>query len=456
MVWPYERRIYLSAVGTLMVAGACGGDVDGGMETTRYPVAIRDSVGVVITEMAEPVENGIRWRVGDRPILTIGEDLQASAEYQFESINGAIRLPEGGVLVADGALLREYDEGGTHVRTWGRKGEGPGDFRFIGGVHRWGADSVVVWDRFPRRLTVFDTKGTLGRTTTRIEAPQLILRGVIGREYFVFERVINFDVNQLIANWNEREEYERLTGFIEVWDATGHPVSIIGPYPHAEYFTRKSPDRLLGLVRYSRNMITGVWGSLVIAGPNDTFELRAHRSDSELARIIRLDRPPVASGNRHRRALLEENPEDDPDIPMASTLPLFDRVVGDQFGHLWVRDYAMPGETTAAWTVFDSTGAIVTRLGMDNRLRVWEIGRDHILASQVDDLLGIESVVVLSLDRGETTSMDAPDNASISLNGSVPVVRCCRLSGLLVQPVVSEAAGPYGDPRIGSKSASQA
>ena len=53
-------------------------------------------------------------------------------------------------------------------------------------------------------------------------------------------------------------------------------------------------------------------------------------------------------------------------------------------------------------------------------------------------------------------SMDAPDNASISSNGSVPVVRCCRLSGLLVQPVVSEAAGSYGDPRIGSKSASQA
>ncbi len=53
-------------------------------------------------------------------------------------------------------------------------------------------------------------------------------------------------------------------------------------------------------------------------------------------------------------------------------------------------------------------------------------------------------------------SMDAPDNASISWNGWVHVVRCCRLSGLLVQPVVSEAAGPYGDTRTGSISASQA
>ncbi len=397
--WLYGRRIHLSAVATLMVTGGCGGDVDEGIETTRRSVVIRDSAGVVITEMTEPVGNGIRWHVGDTPILTIGEDLRASAEYQFESINGAIRLPEGGVLVADGALLREYGEGGRYLRTWGRRGEGPGDFRFIGGVHKWGADSVVVWDRFSRRLTVFDTNGTLGRTTARNEARQLVLRGVIGRERFVFERVVNFNVNQLMTSWNEREEYERLSGFVEVWDATGQPVVIIGPYPHAEYFTRKGPDMFLGLVRYSRNMITGVWGSLVIAGPNDTYELRAHGSDGEMERVIRLDRPPVVSEDRHRRALLEENPEDDPDIPMASTLPLFDRVIGDELGYLWVRDYDMPGETTVAWTVFDSAGVIATRLGMDDGLRIWKIGRNYILASQVGEV-GIEAVVVLSLDRG--------------------------------------------------------
>ena len=381
-----------------MVAGGCGGDVEGDIETARQSLMIRDSAGVLITAMADPVGFDNGWRVGEQPVLTIGADLQASAEYQFESVGGAIRLTQGGFLVADGALVRQYDEDGTYLRTWGRRGEGPGDFRFIGGMHKWGADSVVVWDRSPRRLTVFDTLGTVGRTAARPEAPELILRGVVGDEHFAFERVVEWDMNQLMANWDQRDEYERLTGFVELWDAMGHPVSTMGPYPHAEYFTRKSP-RLLAQFRYSREMITGVWGSLVIAGPNDTYELRAHGSNGALQRIVRLDRPPVVSDDRHRRALLEEEPEDDRDIPMAATLPLFDEILGDELGCLWVRDYDMPGEEPVTWTVFDASGVAVARLEVPDDLHIWEIGREYVLASRRDPL-GIESMVVLPLERG--------------------------------------------------------
>ena len=38
-----------------------------------------------------------------------------------------------------------------------------------------------------------------------------------------------------------------------------------------------------------------------------------------------------------------------------------------------------------------------------------------------------------SIPRHDRTSMDAPFDASFSSNGSVHVVRCCRLSGLLVR-----------------------
>ena len=46
--------------------------------------------------------------------------------------------------------------------------------------------------------------------------------------------------------------------------------------------------------------------------------------------------------------------------------------------------------------------------------------------------------------------MDAPGDARDFSNGSVHVVRYCRLSGLLVRPLV--AAGLHGNTRIGSKS----
>ncbi len=400
--WRPGRTIQLWASGTMAVIGVlttgCGGDVDSGAETTAGPVMTRDSAGITIAEISDSVGGIVAWRIADQPILTIGDDLRAPPEYQFESIDDMIRLPTGGVLVADGASLREYAEDGTYVESWGQEGEGPGDFQFIGGLHRLRPDSVAVWDRFLHRLTVFDAKGNVGRTLAISEASQLILRGMTGRDRLVFERVVmmfEMDINALMETWDQREEYDRRSGFVEVWDARGNPVSIIGPYPHTEVFTRRDRNRHMGPVRYSRNMITGIWGSLVIAGPNDTFELRAHAPDGGLRRIIRLDREPVVSDDRHRELL----PDDDRDIPMAANLPMFGQAMGDELGYLWVRDYKMPGEETVSWTVFDSTGAIATRLEMSARLTVHEIGRDYIVASSRVGELGIEAAMLLSLER---------------------------------------------------------
>ena len=387
------------AAATFLATAGCGEDGEMARnEMARDQVLVRDSMAVEISEARDLVDSAAAWSIGEEPTLTIGHDLDAPAEYQFASINGVIRLPEGGILVADQGSLREYDRNGTHVREWGGRGEGPGEFSFIGGLHRWGADSVVVWDRWQLRVTVFDTSGNLGRTTRMQEAPQLLLRGAIGRDQFVFERVVEFDANQLFANWNQRAEYEREQGVVEIWDATGNPVSVVGPYPHTEYHTSRS-DRYFGPLRFTRRMVVGVWGSLVIAGPNDTYELRAHGPHGSLERIIRLDRSPVIPNEVHRRALVEEDPNKDRDVPMASSLPMFERVIGDDLGYLWVRDYDMPGEETVRWTVFDTAGAVVTRPETSDRLRVWEIGRDYIVASQVGDL-DIQMAVVISLDRG--------------------------------------------------------
>lgn len=379
-----------------LITGACSGDRD--PESPPDRVVVRDSSGVEVVETEESLSDADRWSVGKEPALAIGQSLTAPAEYQFTSISGGARLPDGGILVADQALLREYGENGAYIRTWGGRGEGPGEFSFIGGLHGWGADSVVVWDRWQLRLTVFDTKGNLGRTIGMQEAPQLLLRGVIGRERFVFERVVEFDANQLLANWNQRPEYEREQGVVEIWDATGNPVSIVGPYPHTEYHTQRS-DRYFGPLRFTRRMVVGVWGSLVVAGPNDAYELRMHGPHGAVERIIRLDRSPVSPDEGHRRALVEEDPNPDRDVPMAATLPMFDRVIGDDLGCLWVRDYNMPGEDTVWWTVFDAEGAVITRLETSDRWRVWEIGRDYILASQIGDL-DIQVAVLVSLDRG--------------------------------------------------------
>ncbi len=399
----WSHGIGLWAVGVLLVVGACGDDTDERAEAPPDQSMVRDSAGIAITENSESGAAVEIWRVSDEPVLTIGADLRAPPEYQFERIDGVVRLPGRRLLVADGATLREFAEDGAFVKSWGQYGEGPGDFRHIEGLRKLGADSVVAWDRFPRRLTVFDTRGNLGRIVAIREAPLLHLVDVIGSDRFVFKRDVmqlEGNLNALLDNWDRREEYDRRSGFVEVWDATGNPVSIIGPHPDYEYFTRRHRDRYMGPVEFSRRMITGVWGSLVIAGPNDSYELRAHEPDGALARIVRLDRPPVVPGDAHRRTLLEADPERDPDIPMAATLPMFATVTDDELGYLWVRDYEMPGDDTVWWTVFDSEGAVAARLEVDERIGIREIGRDYIVASSRVGELGIRAVVVMSLDRG--------------------------------------------------------
>ncbi len=365
---------------------------------------VRDSAGITIAETSDSSSPAEIWHMSDEPLLTIGADLRASREYQFDQISGVIRLPEGEILVADaGNTLRVYRENGDYLATWGREGEGPGEFGFLGGLARLGSDSVVAWDRRSRRLTVFDATGMVARENTLREAPELILRGSVGRGRLVFERVIEFEFNlsefdELLAGRSGNEEFQRQQGTVEIRGATGGLLAVVGPYPHTEYHFPTPAVLFVGPVRFSRGMITGVWDSLVVAGPNDSYELRGHGVNGELDRIIRWNRIPIVADETHRRAFADENPQSNQEAPMASHLPMFDRVIGDELGYLWVRDYDMPDEETVRWTVFDSNGAIVTRLTTSDRLMVREIGRDHILASQTDDL-GIQSVVVLSLER---------------------------------------------------------
>lgn len=392
------------ALATLVAIAGCAGDME--VDADRDPVAVRDSSGVLISENGDSVVPAA-WTIREEPTVTIGRELRAPLEYQFEAIAGAIRLPDGAILVADAGdnTLRAYSEDGAFVATWARGGQGPGELRFFGGLARLAADSVVVWDRWSRRLTVFDENGAVGREITVREAPEAHLLGAIGPDRLVFERVVEFEFTAsefeaILTGRGDRTGIQRQQGEVEVWDATtGGRVAAIGPYAHTEHHFPSRDVRYFGPVRFARGMITGVWGSLVIAGPNDTYELRGHGADGGLERIIRWNRAPIPAEDRHLEAFAAENPGRNTNAPMATHLPMFDRVVGDELGYLWVRDYDMPGEETVNWTVFDSEGAIVTRLATSDRLRLWEIGRDQVLASRTDDL-GVHSVVVLSLDRG--------------------------------------------------------
>mgnify|MGYP001821510072 FL=1 len=115
----------LLGAASLLMATAC---------TQRQPTtptfSTRDSAGIVLAENTGDLpEVGGAWSLSPEPVLEIG-DLEGEAPYLFQRIWGACRLADGRIAVMDSpsAELRVFSPIGEHLRTFGRRGEGPGEF----------------------------------------------------------------------------------------------------------------------------------------------------------------------------------------------------------------------------------------------------------------------------------------------------------------------------------------
>ncbi len=136
--------ISLICVATL---SACGGT-----DSTAYS-ASRDSAGVVIVESwQQQWRAGEGWTLSADPILQIGT-ADGPPELQFHRVEGAIKLTDGRIVVADAGSgeIRFYDETGRFLLATGGLGDAPGEYRQITGLGVGTGDSLWAYDFGLRR-----------------------------------------------------------------------------------------------------------------------------------------------------------------------------------------------------------------------------------------------------------------------------------------------------------------
>lgn len=110
---------------------------------------------------------------GTPPQFRIAEDLRISGETEsLVSFSSLLVGRDGRIVVPQGqdARLLVFDAAGHRIGAFGRKGNGPGEFRDLYGSMGWRADTLWIFEFNQRRLTFISHDLRLLRTQSTVDA----------------------------------------------------------------------------------------------------------------------------------------------------------------------------------------------------------------------------------------------------------------------------------------------
>ncbi len=124
-----------------------------------------DSAGVRITITRDARVTFAQ--VDTEPALSLGGP-DAEGPTQFFRVQNVLLDPNGRLWVADGQSneIRIFRSDGSHWKTRGARGAGPGEFMRLRLLGAFRGDTVAAWDDSNGRLTLFDGEGDFVRTET--------------------------------------------------------------------------------------------------------------------------------------------------------------------------------------------------------------------------------------------------------------------------------------------------
>lgn len=396
-------RLFLAGALSIVV-GACN------LEQQGSDWSVRDSADVRVLTSTRPLwEAGEAWQIGTEPLLSIG-DVEGDPTTQFQQVVGLVRLSDSVLLVGDAGSnsVRSFDESGRLRRTYGRFGDGPGEFRALQSMKRVGADSVMVLDRRLSRVTVFDSAGVVARIT---QLPgRFVSIHPLGQGKWLAAEEEGFFGGRL------REDapagLHRFESIVAVLDSTAISVDTIGAFFGAEMAYFQTNGRMGALhAAYGRVLALGTHGDEVYIGTGDELAFDVYSSSGKHLRSIRArgsDRTLSSSDVSafHDMVLAEiSNPAMRDQFAThlkAAAVPgqkaAFTRLLVDPLGNVWLSDYENPYTATGIWHVFDSNGRYLGEVRAPPALRILDVGEDYVAGVWKDDM-GVESVRVYRLNR---------------------------------------------------------
>ncbi len=380
-------------------------------------------------ERTEPVDDPGRvgtsamFRLADEPMVSIGVTGGQEEQELFE-VAGAARLADGSIVVYESGAFRlqKFGPDGEHVWSRGQPGEGPGDFANFAQllVPCASEQTIMIYEIYNLRTTVFDGEGTLLRTFP-----------------LEFQGSSAYDITcapggrLVFSGWGHERPSEpgpyRTTA--DMAFADGSEVAILREGVPAEdrLATANSAGILTGSAPgiWSRKLRFAATDEGVWLGTGDDYEMEFVDWTGTTTRTMRWEGPELTVTqmrvDAYREAVSDSfargldfrartNPgqvgssdwqqrferrweRDQEALPPA--FPAYDRVVLGDDGVLWIEDFPRPGEPSE-WFVLDEDGQRTRSLTVPPGITLLDIGADWVLVTYRDEM-DVERVALYSL-----------------------------------------------------------
>ena len=359
----------------------------------------RDSAGVRILEhSADALDRAPLISVVPGPLAIIGKrDTSIDLSRVFSEV---IVLRDGSVaFFADGSV-QVVSPDGAHRQRIGRDGQGPQEFR-RGDIALGRGDTILVTDEGNSRIAwVVPSKGVV-RTRAL----------VLNRAGYSFGPIAQFDHDTLIMG---------VAGYAPQFTPAGKRV----PFPVGLLTGANDSIRTLvpleggemldapalasqgfggtAAVRYGPSPAYAGWGTGFLAVRPDHWKLDLYRANGKLSESVRVPvlRIPITAQIRARdidgniAAMLRRRAMQPADVakqrdflgklPYSDSLPSFREVKTTANGTAWVREIALAGDTTWAYTAVALDGRILGHLDGTGHAPV-AFGDDRVVFRDEDD-----------------------------------------------------------------------
>ncbi len=347
-----------------------------------------------------------RLTVSARPAVTIKS---ADNTGLFYRITGGVFVGGGGVVVVSSGTqsVLAFSREGRFERTFGRKGEGPGEFRFLSGLWRFDDSTLMVSDNPKARVTLFNhtldnPRSVALQSATGVRWPAVV--GVAGGSIVAINGQA-FERGQLgVGTVRPPYQFLRYSRDGALRDTL---IVVAGREFHVPQDDTARPTRAIPLgvdVLHATSdiglhLLSTDGGRITRVRQRNREEVfatlptvRQRITAADVARYKAAQRADAVTPAQQRAAALLD------EMPFPQHFPTADALLVDGAGAVWARRVATQPSEWSAWDRVSRDGRTQCAARIPTSVRLLDADAERVLGVMTDGD-GEESIVVYAIGR---------------------------------------------------------